>query len=432
MRSFTFDCIFCIFVLLISFSNIFAIYPNNYTFPLLYQVRIGSQSTEIKLLLNSFNANNILFTNSNRNYYKQISEGRKSDAFMDKLEFNGQIIPDFPFTLIIDNTGLNLIEIQGEFGLGIDKDNKNDLVENLFFNQIINKRKLILEVSNDLKSNNINLDTESISSEFKYCNLTRKIDLDPVYSEAWVSDLSHIIELEDTTVKSNTESIFENANPIEARAVFDTRQKYLIFPTKYLEPLKSFFSLKKCEIILDESLGEKYLQCDKDNIILNSKSIYFIVDGYGLIFREDELFEDDGKYKNSIIRFSENLNKSNLFIFGIPLFKKYNIMFDYDNKIIGFKGEDIYDFSTVYKKWLEKKTTVKINSDNINKNIAEENYKEKMVLIAGIILGSSILLIVFCIHYRKNNETRIHSKLIEEKITMDVPDNKNIVLSNKY
>ena len=55
-----------------------------------------------------------------------------------------------------------------------------------------------------------------------------------------------------------------------------------------------------------------------------------------------------------------------------------------------------------------------------------------MVLIAGIILGSSILFIVFCIHYRKNNETRIHSKLIEEKITMDVPDNKNIVLSNKY
>ena len=107
-------------------------------------------------------------------------------------------------------------------------------------------------------------------------------------------------------------------------------------------------------------------------------------------------------------------------------------MFDYDNKIIGFKGEDIYDFSTVYKKWLEKKTTVKINSDNINKNIAEENYKEKMVLIAGIILGSSILLIVFCIHYRKNNETRIHSKLIEEKNSKNQKDQKSSIKAIIY
>ena len=196
MSNFSSYNIFLLVLILIQLSNISAIYPNNYTYPLLYKVRIGSQSTEIKLLLNSFSANNLLFTNTNRNYYKQISEGRKSDAFMDKLEFNGQIIPDFPFTLLMDNTGLNSQEIQGEFGLGIDKDNKNDLVENLLFNQIITKRKLILEVSNDLKSININLDTELYSNEFKYCNLSSKDNLDITYNEAWICDLSHIINIE--------------------------------------------------------------------------------------------------------------------------------------------------------------------------------------------------------------------------------------------
>jgi len=287
--------IFIFFLILNNFSFIFAAYPKNYTFPLLYTVRIGSQSTEIKLLLNSFSANNILFTNSNRNYYKQISEGRKSDAFLDKLEFNGQIIPDFPFTLLLDNTGLNSPEIQGEFGLGIDKDNINDLVENLFFNQIISNKKLILETSKDLKSVNIQLNTESVTNEFKFCNLTRKTDLDNAYSEAWICDLSHIIEIEDNTVKSNVESIFENANPIDARAVFDTRQKNIILPTKYLEILKAFFELKNCKTITDKSLEEKYLQCDKDNTIPKTKSLYFIIDGYGIIFNMDELFEDDGK-----------------------------------------------------------------------------------------------------------------------------------------
>ena len=415
--------IFIFFLILNNFSFIFAAYPKNYTFPLLYTVRIGSQSTEIKLLLNSFSANNILFTNSNRNYYKQISEGRKSDAFLDKLEFNGQIIPDFPFTLLLDNTGLNSPEIQGEFGLGIDKDNINDLVENLFFNQIISNKKLILETSKDLKSVNIQLNTESVTNEFKFCNLTRKTDLDNAYSEAWICDLSHIIEIEDNTVKSNVESIFENANPIDARAVFDTRQKNIILPTKYLEILKAFFELKNCKTITDKSLEEKYLQCDKDNTIPKTKSLYFIIDGYGIIFNMDELFEDDGKFKNSIIRFSNSLSKSNLFVFGMPLFKKYSIMFDYNNKVIGLKGDNIYDFSNVYKKWMEQKSVVKITTKGAQKE-DEGSLKEKLVLVGGICLGIFIILGVWFYNKRRNLDNKLHSELIEENKTL--PDNNNL------
>ena len=418
-----FKQIFISILALINISYIISAYPNNYTYPLLYAVRIGSQSTEIKLLLNTFNANNNLFTNSNRNYYKQISEGRKSDAFLDKLEFNGQIIPDFPFTLLLDNTGFNNKDIQGEFGLGIDKDNKNDLVENLFFNQIIPKRKLILETSSDLKTVNINFDTETVSKEFKFCNLTRKIDLDKAYSESWVCDLSHIIEIEDNSIKSNQESIFENANPIDARAIFDSRQKYLILPTKYLEILNHFFDLKGCQTVMDKSSEEKYFQCDKETKITSTKSLYFIIDGYGFIFKVNELFEVDGKNKNSIIRFSDSISKSNLFIFGIPLFKKYNVMFDYDNKNIGFKG-DIYDFTSVYKQWLEKKTIVKITSDITN--VETGSLKEKFVLIGGICLGICIISFVLFYNNRRNLENRTHSELIEEKRTLS----ENIQLNN--
>ena len=51
-------------------------------------------------------------------------------------------------------------------------------------------------------------------------------------------------------------------------------------------------------------------------------------------------------------------------------------MFDYDNKNIGFKG-DIYDFTSVYKQWLEKKTIVKITSDVTN--VQTGSLKEKFV-----------------------------------------------------
>ena len=424
MKQISYNHIFIFFLFnIINFSSIFAAYPNNYTFPLLYTVRIGSQSTEIKLLLNSFISNNLLFTNSNRKYFKEISEGRKSDAFLDKLEFNGQIIPDFPFTLILDNTGFNLQEIQGEFGLGIDKDNKNDLVENLFFNQIITERKLILETSKDLKSVEINLNTELTANEFKFCNLTRKSDLDSIYSQAWVCDLTHIIEIEDNRVKSNTESIFENANPIEARAVFDTRQKYLILPTKYLEILNHFFDLKNCKIIKEKYDEEKYFQCDKNVIIDNEKSLYFIIDGYGFIFTLNELFENNDKYKTSIIRFSDSVNKNNLFIFGIPLFKKYNVMFDYDNKVIGFKGDNIYDFSNVYKEWLEQKSIVKITTKKAEE---EGGYKEKLVLVGGICFGIIIILAVWFCNKRADTQNKMHSELIEEQNTISENNHINM------
>ena len=225
-------------IILISFPLILNAYPENYTAPYLFKVHIGKQSTDINLLLNSFSSNNILFTNSNRKFAKEISAGRNSDAYMDKLEFNGHIIPDFAFSLIMDNTGLNNPDIQGEFGLGIDKDNINDLIENLFVNQIILNKKIILETSSDLLDNKINTDTESVLNEFKYCNLTRKSDLDNVYSEAWVCELSHAIVEEKIANNNKLDSVWKKAKPIQARAVFDTRQKYIILPIKYIKNLK--------------------------------------------------------------------------------------------------------------------------------------------------------------------------------------------------
>ena len=218
-------------------------------------------------------------------------------------------------------------------------------------------------------------------------------------------------------MKSNSESLLENADEVKAKAVFDTRQKNLIFPSNYLAKFKNFIELNKCKIITDKSLDEKYIQCDKDNVISKKKSIYFLIDGYGLSFKVEELFEDDGKYINSIIKFSDSLNKYNLFIFGIPLFKKYNNLFDYDNKSIGFKGDGIYDLTNAYNIWLQKNNIVKGAKEVINnktENNGNVNYKEQIAKIFGIIIGVSIIVCVLYHQYRRRNG-KLHSKLIEEK-----------------
>ena len=393
---------------LILISGILSSYPENYTMPYLFSVRIGRQSTEINLLLNSFSSNNILFTNSNRKYSKEISSKRKSDAFMDKLEFNAHIIPDFPFSLILDNTELNSPGIQGEFGLGIDKENRNDLIENLFTNQVISKRKLILETSNDLKPK-IYTNTESLANNFKYCNLTRKSDLDNLYEEAWVCELSHLIKEEENF---ENKTIWENAKLIMARAVFDTRQRNIILPIEYLDNFKDYWNLEKCEDIYNQSLNEKYFKCDKR--AFDQKPIYFVIDGYGIKFTFDDLFVTDGEFKKSIISFTNTISNSNLFIFGMPLFKKYNIMFDFENKRVGFKGENIIDFKKDYSKWKEENSIIKINESNV---ISVSWTNERAILIIGTIIGIlNILYILFYVirAFKRDNMNKTHSTFVEQ------------------
>ncbi len=398
------------------FSYILAAYPENYTIPYLFSVRIGSQSKEIKLLLNTISSNNILFSNSNKEYSQEISAGRKSDIFMDKLQFNGQIIPDFPFSLILDNTGLYNPKIQGEFGLGIDKDGRNDLIESLFINQIISERKIILETSNNLFDNKIQTSKDDNSKEFKFCNLTRKSDLDNFYTEAWVCELSHLIEGEIKLDEKYLELRLDKAKSINARAVFDTRQKYIILPIKYLENFKNFWNLYGCKVIFDESLSLKYFSCgNKTNEEINKdKPIYFIIDGYGFRFSFNELFEKEGNYKNSIIRFTNTISNSNLYIFGIPLFKKYKVMFDYDNKIVGFKGENIINFTKFYNNWKEEGNIIEINESNA---LPFFSTYEKSIMVFGAFVGAGIIFYVLFFTIReakRDSNKKIHSTFVEE------------------
>ena len=137
----------------------------------------------------------------------------------------------------------------------------------------------------------------------------------------------------------------------------------------------------------------------------------------------NELFEDNVKTINSIIRFSDSVNKHNLFIFGISLFKKYNVMFDYDNKVIGFKGDSIYDFPNIYKKWLEKKSIIKITSKETK---YEGSFKQKLVLVGGICFGIIIILAVWFCNNRANTQNRLHSELIEEQKTISENNNINL------
>jgi hypothetical protein len=336
------------------------------------------------MIFNTIISKSVLFTNSKRDYSEEIQKNRKSDVLIEKINFKGEIIPSFPFNLKLDETQLNDPKIQGEFGLGIDKDNSNVLVDTLYENKIITDKILQLEITQENKNDILKLNFEPIKEEFTFCNLSSKLEKDNYYSEAWICDLSHII------IGSNKGDLsWNNTLETNGKVVFDTRTKYIYIPKNYLKYISTIWSIngEGCKTVLDSESQEKYFKCNStmEKHIYSMPSIYLIIGGYGFRLKPEDLFEKNGKEINCIIRFINE--EDDLWILGIPFFREYKILFDYNRTRIGFKGEDIMNYNDHYKKWI-------IDTEEKNAKLFYGYTHESIAFIIGTIIGICIIFYV--------------------------------------
>ena len=352
-----------------------------YSFLFLEKFKIGAQSKEINMILNSITSKSILFTNSKRDYSTEIQKNRNSDVLIDKLNFNGEIIPSFPFNLKLDDTKLNNPKIQGEFGLGLDSDNSNVLVDTLYENKIINDKILEIEVKEEGKKDVLYLNFEPKINEFTFCNLSSKLDENNYYSQAWICDLSHII------IGSNKGDLsWNNTLETNGRVVLDTRTKYIYIPKDYLKYISTIWSINNegCKVVLDSESEEKYFKCNltMEKHIYSMPSIYFIIGGYGYRLKPENLFEKDGENFQSLIRFYNE--EDDLWIIGMPFMREYKVLFDYNLTRLGFSGEDILNYKNEYDKWVIDE------AEKRSKLFYGYSY-ETIIFIIGAIVGICII-----------------------------------------
>ena len=385
-------------------SIIFISFLINYIYPkeeqekvsgLLFNVGIGPNLTKIKMLLSTSTINNTLFSNSNRRYALDIQQKRNKSILTDSITMNEVTLPEFTFNLEIDNTDFYNTEIQGKFGIGIDLEGKNKLIELLFSKKIIFQKELII-------GKELITDTYLVTDKYYFGNLTDRDDLDQKYREGWVTELSHIL-----TGKSDKELTWNNTEEINGRAILDSSSKYIILPENYVDLILDIWNLNLTKCPLTEGKNNKFFNCSKiSKDYLNTiKPIYFIIDGYAFLLEAKELFENKGKDNyQSLIRFRPETN--NIWTFGYPFFSKYKVWLKYDKKIIGFNGNNIIDFNKDYKKWRKE-----------NESLLNKTSNDKKIVVIGAVMGSMILItILFClIKSCKNDNSRITSKFIEEK-----------------
>ena len=362
---------------------------------LLFNIAIGENNTNISMLFNTFTTNLTLFSNANRKYALEINNKRNHTYLIDSLTINEVILPNLVFDIEIDPTDFNDDSIQGEIGLGINLEGKNEFINLLYNNKIIFQKELIIGAKTIL-------DTYLVTDKYYFMNLTDKSDLPNIYHDSWIVEQSHIL-----TGTSKKELMWNNSEEINARAIFDSSSKYIYLPIGYLNLILDIWNLNltKCPLIEDES-KVKYIQCNntKKDYFKNIKPIYFIFEGYALPFTAEELFEDIGDNKfQSLVRFREE--NYDIWTFGVPLFKKYKVWLKYEKNMIGFNAENVLDFNKDYIEWRKE-----------NERILNKASNDKKIVIIGAVMGSMILLtILFClIKSSRTENSQRGSKFIEE------------------
>ena len=376
------------------------------------KIRIGSQSKEISLILSTLTSKTVLFTNSKRPYAQEIQRGRKSDVLIDKVSFAGQKIESFPFNLAIDETKLNNKDIQGIFGLGIDKEKTNDLIDILYDNQLITSKVIELDIEEGDKEDRVVLNLSPSTNDFTYCDLSKKkiLSSDDFYYEAWICDLSHMV-----IGSTKADLVWKNTIEVKGEVAFDSRTKYIYIPKDYMKYITNLWNINsaECKLVHILSNDEKFYSCSlgMKNRISDMQSIYFVIGGYGYRLKANDLFENDGKHLNCVIRFFND--DKNLWILGVPFLREYKTIFDFDNAKIGFKGGDILNFKQDYDKWTKEVA----EKENQFFNEYFKGYSwEKIIMIIGTIVGSLIILYVMFWLYRNcdRQNSKYHIELKEQ------------------
>ena len=331
---------------------------------------------------------------------------------IDKVSFVGQKIESFPFNLAIDETKLNNKDIQGIFGLGIDKEKTNDLIDILYDNQLITSKVIELDIEEGDKEDRVVLNLSPSTNDFTYCDLSKKkiLSSDDFYYEAWICDLSHMV-----IGSTKADLVWKNTIEVKGEVAFDSRTKYIYVPKDYMKYITNLWNINsaECKLVHILSNDEKFYSCSlgMKNRISDMQSIYFVIGGYGYRLKANDLFENDGKHLNCVIRFFND--DKNLWILGVPFLREYKTIFDFDNAKIGFKGGDILNFKQDYDKWTKEVA----EKENQFFNEYFKGYSwEKIIMIIGTIVGSLIILYVMFWLYRNcdRQNSKYHIELKEQ------------------
>ena len=253
----------------------------------------------------------------------------------DKITFNNLNSMNFSFVLVSKFDKYKNIFNGGSFGLSLNykKDEElinTNLIKQLKLNNIINSYLFTLEFSNEkFDEGNLILDFNVSDKKF-----------DKIEAIHEILNVFWGIKIEKISFFNNNEEIKLNNEIVNIKLFYELNVFIAGINVKYLilnsTNILNLFNEKKCieKEFNDKTTKLNYFVCNKeiDKNLFGNFSFYQKDLNREFIFNSNDLFEEQNGKLIFLIVFYQY--KSEKWEIGLPFFKKYKTLFDFDKKLI--------------------------------------------------------------------------------------------------
>ena len=234
---------------------------------------------------------------------------------------------------------------------------------------------------------------------YSSCALSSSFSLDDEFKHGWLCELSHLI------VDSTNSDFTKHAVALyNTKVLFATAHPYITVPMYHYKLFKEEFLKKHYVTECKEMKSEKdelYWVCEPTEkfAFIN---VRFVIGGYVYGFNSKKLFRkgDNGKME-MVVRFKKENDR--VWVFGVPFFKEYTVVFNGEDKEIGFYGGNKEDIRTVWKGYT-----------NYNNN--SNNHYTGMLICVAIVVVLTVFTVASVFSLWKGMLMKKEGKLIKNEL----------------
>ena len=359
----------------------------------------------------------------------------------DDFALNGYNLKNFSFVQVTEMDDDFRDHFDGKLGLGFRNENgKNfNFLDRLKKQNLINKK--IFSINQISEQKGLLFIGDNSANKYTFCNVSSGEDLDNIYKESWVCELTHVGIFNKKEGISNILTDYTHIS--DGKVDFDSAYEYIAVPIcdrQIIEELLEKANLK-CETNEEEIKQYKKLSKDKKEKLINkyndeeisikcktskeelSKNNFclsFILQGNVYSIPLESLFSpslEKGKMEMKIKYIDDD---DAIWTFGFPFMSQFLMIFNMEENHVGIKSikKTALPVLNITKEW---------NSWNeVYNNFFYKKLDITLIIIISTILFVTLMIIVAILVWRafRKSELRKSQELIKEMKDINAQNNK--------
>ena len=358
----------------------------------------------------------------------------------DNVVLNGYNVQNFSFLQVTELDDDFRDHFDGKLGLGyrVELGKNFNFLEKLKKQGLIKQKIFSINQIDDKKG--ILFFGDESSSEYTYCNVSSGEDLDDIYKESWVCELTHVGIFDN---KEGISKILTDYTHIsDGKVDFDSAYEYIAVPIsdrKIIDELlekanlvcetneEEVKELKKKDKDKEEKFIYKYndeeisIKCKTNQKELSKKGLClsFVLQGNVYSIPLENLFASDAKNKNKLEMKVKYIDDDDaIWTFGFPFMSQFLMIFNMEENHVGIKNikKDSLPVVNITKEWDVW--------NEYNNNFFYKKMDITLIIIVSSILFITLVVIVVILVWRAFRKSELRkSQQIQRELQNINPEN---------